>query len=296
MIFTRLTGGIGNQMFQYAAGRSLAARLGTDLKLDARWFQGVGSGIPGSARRYELGCFRVDAELVPATRVARLPPRSRREYWFRRVFPRRSLPFLIPLIEKDGPSADLRFFQALDNTYLDGFWHSERYFEEHADVVRRNLAFSTPPTGRNVELAAKIQDCVSVSVHVRRGDYVVPGETRDVAGVLDENWYRRAVDLVAERVGEVAVYVFSDEPEWCRENLRFDHPATVVTGNGGEASFEDLRLMSTCRHHVIANSTFSWWGAWLNAHPDKIVVAPEPWRMDRAAQDVYPRGSIRLPR
>jgi len=295
MIVTRLTGGLGNQMFQYAAGRSAAARLGTELKLDSRWFAGKGSGIPGNPREFLLGCFTIDGDLVDAERIAMLPPRSRRQYWSQRLLPRPWRPALRVLTEDDGRLPDERILEISDNTYLDGFWHSERYFAAHTQIVRRDFAFRTPPSDANASLVAEIQDVMSISVHVRRQDYITEPKTRSVSGILKPAWYRAAVDAIAVRAGAPTVYVFSDDPEWCSSNLIFDHPTTVVEGNQA-APFEDLRLMSHCRHHVIANSTFSWWGAWLDARPDKIVIAPEPWRMDRDAPHVLPAGWIRLGR
>jgi hypothetical protein len=295
MIVARLTGGLGNQMFQYAAGRSAAARLGTQLRLDSRWFAGKGSGIPGNRREFLLGCFAIDADLVDAGRIAVLPPRSRRQYWSQRLLPRPWQPTLTVLTEDDGRLPDTRFFAISDDTYLDGFWHSERYFTAHAHIVRKDFSFRTPPTAANASFAATIVETNSVSVHVRRQDYITEPKTRSVSGILQPEWYRAAVGAIAARSDAASVYVFSDDPEWCRSNLTFDHPMTIVEWNQA-AAFEDMRLMSLCRHHVIANSTFSWWGAWLDPHPDKIVIAPEPWRMDRAAPQVLPDGWIRLDR
>ena len=295
MIVTRLTGGLGNQMFQYAAGRSVAERLGAELKLDSRWFAGRGSAIPGNPREFLLGCFTIDADLVDAERIAVLPPRSRRQYWSQRLLPHPWRPVLKVLTEDDSLLPDERILEISDDTYLDGFWHSERYFAPHAHVLRKDFSFRTPPSGANASLVAAIQEGMSVSVHVRRQDYITEPKTRSVSGILQPAWYRAAVDLIAARAGAPAVYVFSDDPAWCRSNLRFDHPTTVVEGNQATA-FEDMRLMSLCRHHVIANSTFSWWGAWLNARPDRIVIAPEPWRMDRGASQVVPDDWMRLDR
>ncbi len=296
MIVTRLSGGIGNQLFQYAAGRSLASRLGTALVLDSSWIRGRHGGLPGAVRRYELACFDLDARLVRAERVARLPPRTRVGFKLRPWLPSLGRPTLHVLIEEARTEPDARFFSAPDDTYLNGLWHSERYFEAHADEVRARLAFVPPLEGTNAELARRIEAAVSVALHVRRGDYVTEPETRAVAGVLDERWYRRALDVVAARAGDAEVFVFSDEPEWCRANLDLGRPATFVTGNAGPAAFEDLRLMSRCRHHVIANSTFSWWGAWLGERPGSVVVAPEPWRLDGSGGYVVPERWHRLER
>jgi len=283
-------------MFQYAAARSLAARVGTDVVFDSNWVRGKHGGIPGAERRYELACFGLGVRVAPVQRSGRLPPRTRLEDRLRRVMPRRGRPDLNTIIEDDASIPDPRFFAAGDNTYLDGFWQSYQYFVGAEELLRADFCFRTRPAGDNAALAETVTGTPSVSVHVRRGDYAVAGETRDVAGVLSRRWYQAALDLIAERAGDFSVFVFSDEPEWCAANLTFCQPTTFVSGNTGKTSFEDMRLMSLCRHHVIANSTFSWWGAWLDSNPDKIVIAPDPWRLDRPTPWVYPRGAVRLPR
>jgi hypothetical protein len=163
-----------------------------------------------------------------------------------------------------------------DNVYLEGYWHSERYFVEHSANIRKELTVTAELMGRNRELADKLSVVNSVSVHVRRGDYVHNPTTNAYHGVCAPEYYHRAAEVIASSVVDPLFVVFSDEPGWAVQHLKFRFPVCHVTDNG-ETPHEDLRLMSLCKHHIIANSSFSWWGAWLSANPDKIVIAPERW-------------------
>jgi hypothetical protein len=288
MIVTRLVGGLGNQVFQYAAGRSLAARLGAELVLDSSWIEGAGGAGPGSARSYRLGCFALPYEPVPAQRVARVPAQTRIEYHLQRLLPSRR-PKLTALVEERGGELDGRFFTARDDTLLLGFWESERYFAEHVALIRSELRFAAEP---GPALAAEIGERASVSLHVRRGDKLTTAAAAAKHVSLEPSWYAAALETLARRAGSLdTAYVFSDDPEWCRDHLELPLPTVVVDGH---ADHEDLRLMSLCRHHVIANSTFGWWGAWLDPRPDSVVVAPATWRLDRPTPDAVPGRWIQV--
>ncbi len=289
VIITRLVGGLGNQLFQYAAGRSLAARLGAELLLDSSWIDGAGGAGRGSVRRYALACFALTAPLVQARRIARLPPRSRRAFYAQRLLPSRK-PAVTALVEEATSAVDRRFFSAEENTLLLGFWESEDYFAEHADTIRADLQLAEAPSA-GPTLIPEVGAGNTVSLHVRRGDKLTPGVIGKYVS-LTPQWYAAAVEEVARRTDRIdAVYVFSDDPAWCRRELDLPYPTTVVEGNPDHV---DLRLMSLCRHHVVANSTFSWWGAWLDPRPDAVVVAPARWRLDRPTVDVVPRRWVRL--
>jgi hypothetical protein len=182
------------------------------------------------------------------------------------------------------------------DAYLEGYWQSERYFSDIQEVIRSEFAFLSEPDAENERIGKEIQDTNAVSIHVRRGDYVSNPETNRVHGVCSLDYYIQAVRQIVERVKEPHFFVFSDDPPWVKANLFLDHRVTYVTHNFGDKSYEDLRLMSSCRHHIIANSSFSWWGAWLNPRPDKIVVAPERWFNNSNAdtRDLFPAGWVRM--
>jgi hypothetical protein len=172
-----------------------------------------------------------------------------------------------------GLGFDLGFTTWPDDTYLHGYWQSEKYFADIEAQLRQDFAFPAL-TGRNVEFASELESELSISLHVRRGDYLnLAAHT-----VCSQEYYQAAVKEMIRKVsGDPRIYVFSDDPEWARQNLKFSVPTQVVDHNSGAADFEDMRLMSLCKHNIIANSSFSWWAAWLNANADKNVIAPKAW-------------------
>lgn len=300
MIAVRLTGGLGNQLFQYATARALALRHDTELILDSTWIDGDGSAAVGSVRRYELGCFGLAAPLRPITDVAQLASPRKITRRLQRVRPDRG-PVVEELAEPPFGGWFPDVLDAADNTYLTGYWHSSRYFDDAEPFLRTELTFKNGWDAANTAVAALIgsSEVPTVSAHVRRGDYVTdPGANRRL-GTLEPDYYHRAVEKIEAEIGAVHLFVFSDEPEWCRRHLdTLGSETTIVDVNGPSKAADDLRLVALCEHHVVANSTFSWWGAWLNPSPEKIVIAPEPWLLDtRWPGDLrLPSNWVRLPR
>ena len=147
----------------------------------------------------------------------------------------------------------------------------------------------------NKEVLEKIKSTEAVAVHFRRGDYTKK-RVADKYGSCSVEYYKNAVEYIAEKYPNPEIFFFSDDIEWVKENLKFPYNCSYVANNTGDKSFEDLRLMSCCKHNVIANSSFSWWGAWLNNNKDKIVVAPKKWLQDSsfAQDDIVPKAWIRL--
>nr|WP_245168268.1 alpha-1,2-fucosyltransferase [Desulfobaculum xiamenense] len=183
------------------------------------------------------------------------------------------------------------FERLTGDVYLDGYWQSERYFAAASSTVAKELTLAEPQDARNAELAARILSSDSVSVHVRRGDYVHDPTLAGLYAELSPDWYRRAALMAASGLAAPEFFVFSDDPDWVRGHLDFGHPLTVVDHNAG-APLADMRLMSLCGRHVIANSSFSWWGAWLDRRPGAVVLAPAKWfgprRARRRIDDLYP--------
>ncbi|MDL5051364.1 alpha-1,2-fucosyltransferase [Oscillatoria amoena NRMC-F 0135] len=161
------------------------------------------------------------------------------------------------------------FFEISGDTYIEGCFQSEKYFKQYENTIRKELSFKTKATGKNAELLEKIKSVNAVSLHVRRGDYVSNSETLKVHGVCGLDYYERAVKHIESVIDNPHFFLFSDEPEWVQQNLTLNHPYEIINHNKGENSFEDMRLMSACNHHIIANSSFSWWGAWLNPSEKK---------------------------
>ena len=179
---------------------------------------------------------------------------------------------------------------------MEGYWQSEKYFSDVADTIRREFAITAPSDDRGRELAAQMAARQSVSVHIGRGDYVAEPRHSRVRSMCTPEYYARCVAHVAGLLPDPRLFLFSDDPEWVAANLDFGHPTTLVSTTQPRPAHEDLRLMSTCRHHIIANSSFSWWGAWLDRRPNKLVLAPRRWMNDPRVddRDVVPPGWIRV--
>lgn len=279
MILTRLHGRLGNQMFQYAAACGLAARLGVPVGLDARDARARGAGV--LTRAFDL----------PVASPEPLPPNRMRaplRYGLWRLFGREP-----KLRREHGLGYNSRIESWGDGSYMHGYWQSERYFAHVADDIRRDFAFPAISDPRNAAMAERIGQGLSVSLHVRRGDYLTLG----AHALCDRAYYEAALARVLDRLtGDPTVFVFSDDPGWARDNLPLPCARVVVDFNGPDADFEDMRLMSLCRHNIIANSSFSWWGAWLNANPDKRVAGPARWFANPKLTnpDILPEGWIEV--
>ncbi|PZU91914.1 MAG: alpha-1,2-fucosyltransferase [Chelatococcus sp.] len=288
-VTVRLIGGLGNQLFQYAAARALAKRHGAEVKLDLSGFESYG------LRRYELGAYPIAATVATADELARIgAPPQRSGFLGRlagRLMPRPAHHYREPHYRYDPQLAR----QPLP-IFMDGYWQSELYFADAADVLRLELTPKEPLEPANADVADKIRQTKAVSVHVRRGDYVSNAHTNTYHGVCSLDYYRAAIAHIQANVTDAHLFIFSDDHDWTRDNLKFDLPTTYVTANSADRGFRDMQLMSLCKNHVIANSSFSWWGAWLNPSPSKIVVAPARWFAagDNDTRDLLPEGWVRL--
>jgi len=291
MIVSHILGGIGNQMFQYAAGRSLAANLSQDFFLDLSSF-----------KDYELHhgfqldrVFNISSEVTEVKslnffgwRYSRLMMKFMKRPWFAFL---RGGHFLIEPHFNYRPD----FFNPRSKAYLYGYWQSEKYFKFNESFIRQEFSFKKPLCDKNLKIAQHIASVNSISLHVRRGDYVTDQKTARIMSLCDPTYYQRAIRHVANHVEKPVFFVFSDDVEWAKKNIAIDYPCTYIDHNRQEHSYIDMQLMSLCKHHIIANSSFSWWGAWLNSSLEKIVVAPAVWFIDGTDDcDLVPEAWIRL--
>ncbi len=295
MIITRLIGGLGNQMFQYAVARRLAYTLGTGLKLDVSGYQKQRRLTP---REYNLSVFNIVKQIASPKEIDSLKGSS----------------FSLPILHimekltriKLTPSSyinritETRFDPSIltlpDNVYLEGIWQSEKYFMDIAEIIRKEFTFKNPSVGKNKELSELITSVEAVSIHVRRTDYVHNPQTQQMHGSCGIDYYRRCVEELTKKIKNPHFFIFSDDPAWISTNLKLPYTTTLVTHNQADQGHEDLRLMSQCKHHIIANSSFSWWGAWLNPRSEKIVFAPQRWfkNLSFDSNDIIPSGWIKL--
>jgi hypothetical protein len=274
MVICYVLGGLGNQMFQYAAGRALSLSIGSPLLLDLSGFE-----------NYALhNGFEID-------RVFCAPVNTAVTEDVRQLLGWRASKLTLKLLKRvqshllRGPHlviepyfnywAGLR--QVDKPSYLMGYWQSEKYFRDFEQNIRSDFSFSAPLDGENLATSIYMQGCNSVSIHVRRGDYVTHAPTAKILNVCTLEYYQKAIKLIVEKIPSPQFFIFSDDQHWVRNNLNIPFPTEYIDRNRGRNSYIDMQLMSSCKHQIMANSSFSWWGAWLNVNPDKIVIAPRNW-------------------
>lgn len=281
MIIVQIIGGLGNQMFQYALGRHLAKLNNTELKLDITTFEAY------KLHNYALSNLAIQANLASALEINRLKTN--------RLLRKLNLAKPSHIIEADQTFNE-SVLQLRGDFYLEGYWQTEKYFKDIAEIIKHDFRVKAELSGRNREVAEQIATVNAVSVHVRRGDYAANQETLKIHGLCGPEYYNQAVSQMAEKVSQPNFFVFSDDPAWAKDNLIFAYPTFYLGHNQADKNYEDLRLMNLCRHNIIANSSFSWWGAWLNNHPQKIVVAPQKWYNDSSKniQDIIPDNWIKI--
>ena len=283
MIITRLHGRLGNQMFQYAAGRALADRVGVPLALDSR----------GAILRGEGVLTRVfDLELADPVHLPPLKQTNPLRYAIWRGIGQKvgAKPYFR---RERGLGYNPAFEDWGDNSYLHGYWQSEKYFQNSAERIRSDFTFPAFSNQKNAEMAARIAESTAISLHVRRGDYL----TFAAHVLCDQAYYDAALAKVLDGLqGDPIVYVFSDDPQWAKDNLSLPCEKVVVDFNGPETDFEDMRLMSLCQHNIIGNSSFSWWAAWLNQTPGRRVAGPAKWFGDPKLSnpDIFPHDWLRI--
>lgn len=285
MIVVCLKGGLGNQMFQYALGRHLAYIHNSRLKVDITVYH------PESPRQYSLGAFNIKENFASPDEIKGLTDihLNKFQQWLHDLLhnhPKRPPTYICNNHSDFNPEV----LNLPDNIYLEGYWCSEKYFIDIADIIRKEFTVKTPQTDKNKELAELINSTESVSIHFRRGDYIEDQKAEQSHGICTLDYYYSCIEHVTSELTKPHFFIFSDNPLWCKNNLQLLRPATFVEHNSPSQSYEDLRLMSQCRHNIIANSTFSWWGAWLNPNKDKLVLAPRKWfaRKDKNSKDIIP--------
>jgi hypothetical protein len=301
-LIVRQLSGLGNQMFQYAAGRYYARQLEAQMSLA---FDPPDKSLShGHPRPFLLSHFSISAqcrELSPFERFLLLTndvvTNSRRLTSIRPLVGallQHSLHGLRLQLVTESVEQWYRFQRALPfnhqahTIYLLGYWQVHQIPESMSADLRRELSFREAPVGKNMEMHRRIKNTEnSVAIHIRRGDY-----TLEVEGnvALPMTYYSSAITHLTQCLHNPTFFIFSDDIDFARNNLRTDIPTVFVDHNDSFSAHEDLRLMSSCRHHIIANSTFSWWGAWLSPYVDRIVIAPRNWMVGQRSRydDLFP--------
>lgn len=290
MIIVRLIGGLGNQMFQYAAGRRAAWYNKTNLKLD---ISGFGTPQGTTKRDYSLHIFDISENFATKKEIERL--KTTRQNFFVSILSLLNFNKNSYFKEKYF-HFDPEMLKVPDNTYIEGYWQSPKYFKDVERIIRKEFEFKPRIDRNNLAILKKIKLTPSISIHFRRGDYIRDRKTHQFHGVCGPDYYLRAVKLLIGRISRPHFFLFSDDPGWVKKNFKLKYPAVYVSQARPERDYEVMRLMSNCQHNVIANSAFSWWGAWLNRNPDKIVITPKRWFRDRTIndRDLIPADWIRI--
>jgi len=281
LIVVKLRGGLGNQMFQYAIGRNLALKNNTILKFDVSELE------QDKLRNYELDIFNISGSIA-----------SRFTIMFIRLLNKRIISKILGqyylYIKQQGRYFNEKILVKKGNIYLDGYWPSENYFKEIRNIIIKDFLIKTKPDKRNRLTLEKIENSNSVCIHIRRGDYISNKKTNEFHGTCSLKYYYNAVKIILKKVKNPTFFIFSDDSQWTKENLKLKYPVIYVDINSTKKGYEDLRLMSNSKHFIIANSSFSWWGAWLSNNPNKIICAPKRWFRSTDEGDIVPKSWIRV--
>lgn len=291
MIVVRLKGGLGNQMFQYAIGRSLSILQNTQLFLDVTELNE--KSLEHTNRKYELNIFNIKAIITSEGFIIYQKKNIGILAKFLNLFCKIKR---VKQINEERFHYDSSLILTSDNLYLNGYWNSPRYFEKYEDIIRKDFTFNFNLDNKNIVIAEKIKSSCSVSIHIRRGDYITNSITNAYHGTCDKEYYDKAVNILLEKNKNALFFIFTDDPLWVNDNFKIDAEFIVVSSADDLNSFQDIYLMTMCKHAIIANSTYSWWAAWLITNMDKIVIAPLKWYNDNSidTKDMFPNSWIRI--
>ena len=269
MIFVKLYGGLGNQLFQYALGRNLSEINNTRLKLDVSDLVNITPVGTGTKRDYRLKFFNITGDIATPEELRYFKDRPKNlRYFYSKLKPY----YKRPVIVEKTFSFDDNILKVKDGSYLYGYWQSEKYFLYVQDILRHELTLKDGLSDNAKQIGDTILNSISVSLHIRRGDYLI--KYYNDYHLLGINYYSKAISYIKNACKNVKVFVFSDDLDWARKNLENMTDIIFVCSN---EDFEDLYLMSLCQHNIIANSSFSWWGAWLNKNEKKTVLYSRDW-------------------
>lgn len=295
MIISHLNGGLGNQMFQYAIGRVLSMVNSDDLYLDLTSYNSIFNSAD-TRRDFELDIFKLKYKVATKSQIMRLSDSNPFINILNQYLKLGLNPYPRGYIREKDHRFQPEILNNKGDLYLKGFWQSEKYFLSHKEQILQDFSFRYKPSKKNQSTLALIDGSVSVSIHVRRGDYVKNRVTNKYHGTCDIAYYQNAIKMIKAKCSKPTFFVFSDDIEWCKKILKIKSKAYYISHNHGKDSWEDMRLMSHCKHNIIANSSFCWWGAWLNKNTNKIVIAPINWFRDKTviSKDIVPTSWIKL--
>ncbi len=297
MITVKLMGGLGNQMFQYAVARQLAKQHNTDVQLDLTALLDRRPRSDYVFRNYDLSIFKISENFPIPFLLTKFIGCSQ------------STPLIYRLSKYNKKNKYIftekhfnyhpEINQLPDNSYLSGYWQSYKYFLNIKDIIKKEFTFKNPLSPLAFELSKKILNTKAVCINIRRGDFVNLKTANAMHGVLPFEYYNNAMNLITEKIKNPHFFIFSDDIKWCTENIKSQHPLTIVNHDYAGEKFKDyLQLMILCKHFIIPNSTFAWWAAWLNTYKEKIIIAPKNWFQDKKLNaetfDLMPEHWIKI--
>lgn len=279
MKIVKLKGGLGNQMFEYAFGKVIQADA-----YEISFFYEQKFHPELTQRDYELDFFKLQLDFIDTKEIKKLCKKNK------------FLSFLgiknhLPLIQENPISIYNPKLLQYNEGLFDGYFQCAQYYENIRDKLLKDFVPNKKPNQQNEKMLKKIKTTNSIFLHVRRGDYV---KLQHYHGLCDIDYYKKAIEFIASKVSNPHFFLFSDDIPWVEENLKIDFPYTIIDYNQGSDSPWDMWLMKNCYHNIIANSSFSWWGAWLNENPDKIVIAPQVWMANGRKTDIIPINWVRI--
>lgn len=285
MVIAQLKGGLGNQMFQYAAARRVAIIHDVALKFDLSFLEA--DAVHHTKRYFELHKLHINAKIATRQEIQAIK-KQRWKNLFR------------PVWIKDRGVDDFakKITRCRDQVFLDGYWQSEEYFKPVSAIIREELTFKQPlEDGYFLNIQHRIESSESMSLHFRRGDYVEDSKSNKYHGICSIDYYHQAVRKIAEKVTNPVLFIFSDDIEWVKAHFKSKYPIVFIEQSDQELH-SDFRLMLLCKHNIIANSSYSWWAAWLNENEGKTVIAPRKWYEDQRSQNratnILPEEWIKL--
>ena len=294
MIVVKVFGGLGNQMFQYALGKYLAIKNNSDLYLDLSWYS---INKSSTKRKFQLDIFNTEFKIANSKIISDSKP------FILRLLNTVLIRLKLGTVQthnyfiEDKFSFNSSFEKIRNYCYVNGYWQSPLYFQSIESIIREDFKFPMLQHSSNIDIEEKIKKTNSVGIHLRRGDFI-NSKHHGIHGICSLEYYQSTISYVSNKIDEAVFFIFSDDVEWVKENFNFDSRSYYISGNNGTNSYIDMQLMSGCKHNIIANSSFSWWGAWLNTNSDKIIIAPKQWffceSLNKQTNDLMPETWIRL--
>lgn len=291
----KLNGGLGNQMFQYAFALALSKKLNAEVVFDFRYFEEIKllEDIPN--REYGLGNFNLVCNEASKEDLDQIIPnqKPKNKFLWRVLRIKKYKPEGNVATPKTAYKFDNNLFKSKDYYCYDGYFQNEKYFADIREDILKSFSLKHQIGEKNQAILDVIKSTNSVSLHVRRGDYVTLESANKFHGTCSLEYYQNAIKYIEKHVKNPHFFLFSDDMEWVIKNLKMDHPCTIIDFNQ-DRDYLDLNLMKNCKHNIVANSSFSWWGAWLNENPEKIIVAPKKWIQHKQKCEIIPKNWIKL--